>query len=346
MKRTTAPNSVGGAFVDEVPGTTLGTTVTAEDKNLTQEEICHAIEGAGGLPLDGGSNYQLHQSVIRAAIECGRFVGDLFYNYDILTPAAFDPAHPRRYRPVLALDDIDHTIDIADWPDIEGEPGLVTWARAYKGAYNRGQASEKTDFSVTNWAIASNVVTLTFANATEEKAMLAALSEASAFMGSGYPGTITIPVTFGNVTAGDYAITSVDAVARTVTFALTAANGSGAGTWTVNFYPFRIAGSSTTAKLLKGQGVALMSANDSDSMHIGGYQRRSYLQGHLHNVRSGASLGSAENKFGRATGNGEDIQRTTDIAISDGTNGIPRTGKETEPRSINAHLHIHGGRYI
>lgn len=48
MQRTTAPNSSSGQYVDgdpNIPGT--GTLVIAEDKNMIQEEIANAVEGAG-----------------------------------------------------------------------------------------------------------------------------------------------------------------------------------------------------------------------------------------------------------------------------------------------------------
>src|SRR4030042_6439309 len=62
MKRTTAPNSVGGAFVDKDPGITIGTTIIAEDQNRRQEEICNVVEGAG-LTLSGADDEQLRKAI-------------------------------------------------------------------------------------------------------------------------------------------------------------------------------------------------------------------------------------------------------------------------------------------
>lgn len=48
MQRTSAPNSISGQYIDgdpNIPGT--GTLVIADDKNMIQEELVNAVEGAG-----------------------------------------------------------------------------------------------------------------------------------------------------------------------------------------------------------------------------------------------------------------------------------------------------------
>lgn len=66
MKRTTAtnadPNANGSGksgYKEAVPGVSAGTTISAADLNMLQEEICNAIEIAGGVALDGSSKQQL-----------------------------------------------------------------------------------------------------------------------------------------------------------------------------------------------------------------------------------------------------------------------------------------------
>jgi photosystem II stability/assembly factor-like uncharacterized protein len=63
MKRTTADGNSGNLYQDR--NTTLGrvgTLIQAEDKNLIQEEICNAIEGAG-ITLNGSDDTQLLQAI-------------------------------------------------------------------------------------------------------------------------------------------------------------------------------------------------------------------------------------------------------------------------------------------
>lgn len=51
MKRTTAPGSAAGAYVDDNPALgVVGTLLIAEDRNAIQEEIVNAIEAAGLTP--------------------------------------------------------------------------------------------------------------------------------------------------------------------------------------------------------------------------------------------------------------------------------------------------------
>src|SRR3972149_2557192 len=148
MKRTTAPNSVGGAFVDKVPGVTIGTTIIAEDQNLRQEELCNVIEGAG-LTLSGADDEQLKKAI--AAL--------------IYAPASYWEFAVEQtlsvLKPLLRIDDADHDISSTNWPD------LVTALRAHKLRVN----------SEDSWAvtIASGVVT--FLNAPPENRLLAALAE-------------------------------------------------------------------------------------------------------------------------------------------------------------------------
>jgi hypothetical protein len=79
--------------------------------------------------------------------------------------------------------------------------------------------------------------------------------------------TITLPAAIGDIAAGDYNITDVDAVSRTISFAYTDSDNSGSVTATVSFYRHRIAGSTTTARLFQISEDALMSVgNDRISM--------------------------------------------------------------------------------
>lgn len=66
MKRTTAPNSAGGFYVDEDPGIVIGTSIVAEDKNNTQEEIVNGVLG-NEIALSGADQSQLAKGIANAA---------------------------------------------------------------------------------------------------------------------------------------------------------------------------------------------------------------------------------------------------------------------------------------
>jgi len=63
MKRTTAPGSSSGLYVDDNPALgVVGTLLVAEDRNATQEELANLITGAG-LSLSGADLTQVLQAV-------------------------------------------------------------------------------------------------------------------------------------------------------------------------------------------------------------------------------------------------------------------------------------------
>jgi hypothetical protein len=343
MQRTTAPGSVGGQYVDDNPALGIvGTLVIADDKNATQEEIVGAIEGAG-ITASGVDVGQLLKAVKRLAIERGKQVGEIFALADRKVPVAW--SDPDTYFPAVCLS------DIASYADVTTAqvPDLVAILRAIKSGYQVGMAASKTAFDVTNWAIAANVATLTFANTAAEIAFLAALSEDQAAHGS-YTGwrTVTLASAIGSITAGDYAITNINAAARTLTFAFTASNGSGAVTATAEFYAHRVSGSTTSARLFGVQGMTLHAANDSNGYFMGALRRRSYMQGHKHAYSmSGATFG----RGGVTTGGGSGVmQAAAEFSVenptTDGTNGTPRTAKDTNGPALSVHLYIHAGRKL
>lgn len=64
MNRTTAPNSAAGLYVDDDPDTsTIGTLLTAEDRNAIQEELIELIDHAGLTP-SAADLTQVRQAVV------------------------------------------------------------------------------------------------------------------------------------------------------------------------------------------------------------------------------------------------------------------------------------------
>jgi hypothetical protein len=317
MKRTTAPNSVGGAFVDKVPGVTVGTTIIAEDQNNHQEEIANAIEGAG-IALDGGDDGQLLKAIAALIYAPGSY-----WEFAALQTLAVT-------KPLLRIDDADHDISNANWPD------LVTALRAEK-VYSDGT----TDHAVN---VAGGVAT--FPNNSASNRLLAALAE-EVLVHGGYGSWLSL-----NLGGTDYAITNVNAGARTVTVAAP----PGDGAYTAIVYPYRIAGSATTARVRRVNGRALVGSTSQagdtpDRMLLAGLRTRDRMQGHWHQIyypAAGATplagyTGSANLLLGSAA---TAVGGTATSPITDGTNDTPRTGKTTDPRQAPVYLYLGGGRYI
>lgn len=354
MQRTTAPNSSAGAFIDEVASPySPGTTLVAADLNAHQEELAHAIEDQG-ITLSGGDLYLLSKAIKKASKENSHFVGELFPMLDYKVASPWNVATPDAYFPAYCLSAPDpgtanptKTFTTAQAPD------AVPYLRGIRASYNRGVAGEVGAFSVTNWAIAANVAALTFANTTDVVAILAALAEENAVHGSFTNWmAITLASAIGSITAGDYAITGINTGTRTITFAFVASNGSGAGAWTAEVYPFRVPGAATSARIFALQGRTLVAANDSAGEVVAGLRRRDRLQGHYHGrLASGLQFYVRVSSGGALSEPGAGTTLRTDATTGDPTadgsgNGIPRTGPTTDPRALGVHYFLHLGRLI
>ncbi|MBW2647697.1 MAG: hypothetical protein JRE23_16280, partial [Deltaproteobacteria bacterium] len=265
--------------------------------------------------------------------------------------AIFDKDAPEDFFPgvcLSAIEDFDD-IDVANFPD------LVAHLRAKAFKYFEGITGETSAFSVTDWDITSNVAQLTFSGAAAT-AMLAALAEDVLVHGS-YTNwrSVTLAGAIGDITAGEYAITDVDAAGLTIDFAFTAGDNSGAVTASTNFYQHRVPGSTTTARLMETTARTLISANDADGEAIAGLRRRDRSQGHWHEIQTASS-----NVYGYSAatmapgGNGTiaidgapnaDRLQSRD-SITDTVNGTPRTGKTTDPRALVGHIYIWGRTYL
>lgn len=249
---------------------------------------------------------------------------------------------PDASNPWFALTNADAVLDVANWPD------LIPYWRAKILKYMPGTGSAKSAFDVTHYTRASNVVTITLANTTAELAILAALAEENLVHGS-FSGWLTLTLLValgsGDVPAGDYAITAIDAGARTLSFSHSGSNvGSTGVSRTVEFYPHRIVGSTSTVRHFQMKGRTLVSTNDDDGEIISGLRRRDRFQGHIHQFSSDNALGNDSNA-GRAASFPSTNAYTTSGPVADGSNGTPRTGKTTDPRALGAVPYIWSRRY-
>jgi hypothetical protein len=319
MVRTSAPNSSAGLFVDESGGgSTIGTTIQAADMNNHQEELANAILGAG-LTLSGANQSQLRQAIVALS----HVVGELVMIETEETPGVYFPAIPRN---------VNTDVPSANYP------ALVTKLRAVKM-----KVDGVTDHSVT---VAGSVIT--FPATTAGQNLVDVLQEdaiVSGFLNGGQPATFAADYTTAatrrcvNIAGTDYAITGINSITRAVTVSGTPASGA----QTASVYTYRVAGSSTTARLHKIAGFVGVAAGEADGEVVGGFRKMDRGQGHNH-----------ENSFLKFQIGGGTVnisagsnypQAYPGLPISDGTNGTPRTGKTTDPRTAGQYFYTWAGIY-
>lgn len=192
----------------------------------------------------------------------------------------------------------------------------------------------------------------------ENYVLLRALAEAYAYDREYC--SITLPSSFGGIPAGDYTITSVTlanvgssspAIVCQCSGLSTGALSTGSGT--LNAYPYRIAGSTTTARHKELTDAAIM--NDG-LYNVLGLAQRDATGGHSH-VSGTVAHASYNGRYGKIdTGiNGEVYDTYTAIAnnigyissppITDNINETPRTGPRTRPRSGIFNYYAYVGTY-
>lgn len=236
---------------------------------------------------------------------------------DTMIETAYDAKHP-----FLKLWDADHDLTTANYPL------AIAPLRAQKSPIWGGSAY------VTSIAVTVTGGVITSAAGTRWTNFMAAIAEEQIVHGS--------YVNFRCVTlnGNDYAITNVN----TVTPSLTIGSPPGDGAYTLEYYPNRIPGSTSSARTFKDTGRVLMSPNGV--AYVPGARRRDRMQGHWHEVyESGNNTYAAYNASGRSTGTESWIPTATPAStrvrarelITDGTNGTPRTGANTEPNSTTVY---------
>jgi hypothetical protein len=176
-----------------------------------------------GIAEAAGTNKYVLAAIIGLAKSFGKEVGELFFLPDEKAVAAFDKDDPDAFFPAVRLDDSTKTLAAANYPL------LVPFLRALKA-----KAGGVTDFSVT---VSGSEVT--FPNDAAGLAMIAAITEDKEFHGS-FTDYRSI-----NVNGTDYPIAGITPASRIVTVTGTPTTGAQTGI----IYPYRISGSTTTARL-------------------------------------------------------------------------------------------------
>jgi len=339
MREIAGPGNVSGQFVDYDPvNNPLGTVYTADYGNDVQNDLI-AIQTHAGLPEASGATANVLKSIIKISKMYGKEIGEFFQTWELKSPVAFNSTSvstAETFFPAICLDtiDIQTTLSATNWPL------LVPWLRARQIKYREGRSDEVASFPC---GVSGSVVTLD--NTTANNRLLTALAKWLVVHGS-YTNWLTL-----TIDGTEYPITNINTTTRAITV-----TGSPAASSTVTFFPNRISGSTTTARLHEHSGKSLIAANDAAGLFITGMQMLGYFQNFaLQGQYSNAGGALATNDItdpntispGARDSLGSLVSVTLNpVIITDGTNGTPRTGSETHSPSGVAHFYLHGRDYV
>jgi len=319
MRPISGPGNVANTFADYDPvSNPLGTVYTAQWGNDVQNELL-GIESKMGVSPSAGSNQYVASTIIGLAKRYGKMLGEFYPLPNYVAPTEFNPATPTLFHPGLCLTNFDGvtTIAEANWPDLH--PFL--------------RSQQLSIGSTLNFSGSASASTITLDNNADNIAILTAIAESVAHFGYNYT------VTWGGT---DFAITDIATLTRVITVTGTPTAGAGDAT----FFPHRIAGSTTTARVFSLRGLGLIGLGDADRYFVGGLARRGYMQGHWHSA-SGDNFSTLVNLGGQSgfivASQSNNLVKDP---ITDTINGTPRTAKTTNGPSWSVHIYQHGGRYI
>jgi hypothetical protein len=171
---------------------------------------------------------------------------------------------------------------------------------------------------------------------TDSDAILSSLAE-DVLVHGGYTDYRSI-----TVAGTDFPITNINTSTRVITVTGTPS----AGSQTVEFFNYRITGSSTTARLFEVKGRGFIAPNDSSGRHQNGLRVRDRFQGHYHDVTLSFAGGSIPVPGYVAASTFATSSSTATNIVSDPTNGTPRIGSTTHGAGVSAHLYIWARSYI
>ncbi|PJZ28541.1 hypothetical protein CH378_17430 [Leptospira kmetyi] len=268
-----------------------------------------------------------------------KFLGEMFWMDELRPPSADFPA--------FCLASADQLINASG---TGGMPDLVSYWLNKPLRYDP-LGTNITDFDAASYTIASNVLTITFANTTACQKMIDALVEDNLVQGGSYTNwmTGTLSQAIGGVPANaTLAIMALSSGSRTISFSCAAANSSGSLTGVkLRFYKHRLPditpGTTITNQVrhFAIQGRGFVSVMDVDSDWIGGLRRRDRFQGHSHAIGAGAlggpTPGILDNAYNNVNATSNTIVRNV---ITDTTYGGQRSGKTTDARGLSAFPYV------
>lgn len=340
MRKINGPGNVGNQFVDYDPiNNPQGTVVTSDFMNDVQDELI-AIQSDASIAESAGTNAQILKLIKFNAIKYSKNIGEFFYIEENKSPSAFAINTPDNFFPAINLSKININLDIST----TNYPLLVPYLRALKVRYLDGTSEE-----VNSWTATVSGSNITMPTSTSSDAILSSLAE-DVLVHGGYTNYRSI-----TVAGTEFPITNINTSTRVITVTGTPS----AGSQTVEFYNYRITGSSTTARLFTVKGNSIITPNDSSGRHQNGLRVRDRFQGHRHQmVGSSSNSDSALNTHPFGGGgpssiykDGGSFNQNMNInniqnSITDTINGTPRTGSTTHGAGVSAHLYIWARSYI
>lgn len=295
-----------------------------------QDPITNTITQVGWV-YDSTDKYQFMRSIVALSRPVGAYLTSAIPLTPVTVSGSKSTASPGNpeYLPIIGLD---QDQDIANTK----APDAVTTLRAYQttiagvSSYSGTVAGSVVTFSATT---ANNAFVAAIANDSLAQRWFTS-GQSATYAASG--GDFANPRCI-NVAGTDYAIASVN----TATPSITVVGTPTAGTQTVIFYPYRIAGNANAIRLFKTNGFVMAQQGDADGLYAGPLRTMDQAQGHRHSPlsptvqfigTSGGITGAAGSTFGAVS--------TTGDPTTDGTNGTPRTGKNTNARSMATFFYL------
>ena len=272
--------------------------------------------------VQSGSSRRVAQSVAFAG---GSMVGDYIFRGGNVE--AISASHPRF---CLTSFENSTSVDVTNYPD------YVPWLRAIQIIYLEGLGGQTNSFS---GSVSGSVLTLD--DNTANNALIAALNEDNLAFGT-FTNWRTV-----DIDGTTFAITALNTTARTITVT----GSPSTGTQNVTFYPHRIAGSTTTARLISLIGRSPIGAGTGEV--ISGLLRRDRFQRHFHDYitqGSGATVPANDTYIAGSTlstpfednAARQQVLQPTD----DGISGTPRFGSDTHGPDFGSHIYQFVGRYV
>jgi hypothetical protein len=294
-----------------------------------------AQASALGVTYDGDDPFMGEKLSIAISHGIGDLVSNELGNAPVTLSASRGATNPTaaRYNPVIPRGDGDH--DISTTQTTQAVIDKFKNAPLTVGGYS--------SYAVT---VSGSTITVTGPSNTVRDALLQSLlncgyvnrwkssGESATYAASGPDWTYASRIYCVTIDGVDYPITAVSVGSATITVTGTPASGS----QTLYVYPMRIAGSTTSARLRSLAGFVPVPSGDGSMTIIAMAQLMDTIQGHNHQGSYGnTSPGSTNNVQMSANFNG--TQTLVGDPITDGTNGAPRTGKTTAPRTIGVNLY-------
>ena len=323
--------------------------ISTEATTVNNDDLVEIDQGSASKKL----SFSTIISWIKSVFESGNdlIVGDWVnggYVGDVV-PVIGNVQEPSADRPRLCITNFAKgtakTINNARWPDITAPSGatidgLVSTYRGRQLRYLDGYASGEES----SWSGTVSGTTLTLATSTAVEQLMAAIAEFRADYGT-YTDFLT--VTVDDV---EYEIQSLDATALEIE--LPSAIGDGAVT--VKFFPHRIAGSTTTARVHSAVGKDIRGAGTVE--YLAGLMWRDQMQqitASVWGIRStalntgvGAFDGSFQSGFTAPPETTAGEKSDAFLRFDSAKSSQARTGTTTRGAGMGMTLEVHGGKYV